>query len=199
MCIRDSHYGDEDGECFYAMELVEGETLEERVRRDGPLPVGAAVEVTLQVARALLAAEKCSVVHRDLKPSNIMVGTYESGRLLVRVIDYGVAKVLAPGGDSGVEQTQAGFIGTPAFASPEQFNDLGHLHVDTRSDIYSLGVVFWFLLTGRTPFAGQSLQEVRAKQSGELPLVQLKAAHVPAQVLSLLRAMLAVDPTKRPQ
>ena len=75
------HYGEQDDECFYAMELVEGETLEERVRRDGPMPVGVALEVTLQVARALLAAEKCSVVHRDLKPSNIMIGTYESGRM----------------------------------------------------------------------------------------------------------------------
>lgn len=193
------HYGDQDGECFYAMELVEGETLEERVRRDGPMPVGAALDVTLQVARALLAAEKCSVVHRDLKPSNIMMGTYESGRLLVRVIDYGVAKVLAPGGDSGVEQTQAGFIGTPAFASPEQFNDSGQLQVDTRSDIYSLGVVLWFLLTGQTPFGGKTLEEVRAKQKEQLPTEQLKSRHVPAQVRALLKSMLALDPTERPQ
>jgi len=193
------HYGDQDGECFYAMELVKGETLEERVRRDGPLPVGVAVEVTLQVARALIAAEKCSVVHRDLKPSNIMMGTYESGRLLVRVIDYGVAKVLSSGIDSGVEQTQAGFIGTPAFASPEQFNDSGQLRVDTRSDIYSLGVVFWFLLTGQTPFAGKTLEEVRTKQTHELPVDQLKSRHVPAQVAALLKSMLAVDPAKRPQ
>ena len=193
------HYGDQDGECFYAMELVEGETLEERVRREGPLSVGDALEVTLQVARALLAAEKCSVVHRDLKPSNIMVGTYESGRMLVRVIDYGVAKVLAPGSESGVEQTQAGFIGTPAFASPEQFNDSGQLQVDTRSDIYSLGVVFWFLLTGQTPFAGKTLEEVRTKQREELPIEQLKSRHVPAPVAALLMSMLAVDPTGRPQ
>ena len=193
------HYGDQDGECFYAMELVEGETLEERVRREGPLSVGDALEVTLQVARALLAAEKCSVVHRDLKPSNIMVGTYESGRMLVRVIDYGVAKVLAPGSESGVEQTQAGFIGTPAFASPEQFNDSGQLQVDTRSDIYSLGVVFWFLLTGQAPFAGKTLEEVRTKQREELPIEQLKSRHVPAPVAALLMSMLAVDPTGRPQ
>ena len=96
-------------------------------------------------------------------------------------------------------QTQAGFIGTPAFASPEQFNEAGQQQVDTRSDIYSLGIVFWYLLTGRTPFAGQTSQEVRAKQSGELPLEQLKAAHVPARVVGLLRSMLAVDPEKRPQ
>jgi TolB-like protein/Tfp pilus assembly protein PilF/predicted Ser/Thr protein kinase len=190
------HYGEQDGECFYAMELVRGETLEERVQRDGPLPLSLALEVVEQTARGLAAGEACGVIHRDLKPSNLMTESDPSGQILVKIIDYGVAKVMV---SDPTLQTQAGFIGTPAFASPEQFNDLGQQQVDTRSDIYSLGVVFWYLLTGRTPFAGQSLQEVRAKQSGELPLVQLKAAHVPAQVLSLLRAMLAVDPKKRPQ
>ncbi|HET6841177.1 MAG TPA: protein kinase [Candidatus Angelobacter sp.] len=193
------HYGEQDGECFYAMELVEGETLEERVRRDGPMPVGVALEITLLVARALLAAEKCSVVHRDLKPSNIMIGAYESGRMLVRVIDYGVAKVLAPGTDSGVEQTQAEFIGTPAFASPEQFHAAGHQKIDGRSDIYSLGTVLWYLLTSRAPFPGGSIEEIRARQSDPLPLHQLKSAHVPMQVVALLKSMLAIDPAKRPQ
>jgi serine/threonine-protein kinase len=193
------HYGEQDGECFYAMELVEGETLEERVRRDGPMPVGAALEITLLVARALLAAEKCSVVHRDLKPSNIMIGVYESGRMLVRVIDYGVAKVLAPRTDSDVVQTQAGFIGTPAFASPEQFNDLGRQQIDTRSDIYSLGLVLWYLLTGRTPFTGRTIEEMRASQARPLPFDELKSAHVPSPVVALVRSMLALDPALRPQ
>jgi serine/threonine-protein kinase len=190
------HYGEQDGECFYAMELVHGETLEERVQRDGPLPLSLALEVVEQTARGLAAGEACGVIHRDLKPSNLMTESDASGQMLVKIIDYGVAKVMV---SDPTVQTQAGFIGTPAFASPEQFNDLGQQQVDTRSDIYSLGVVFWYLLTGRTAFPGQSLQEVRAKQSGELPLEQLKAAHVPAEVLDLLRFMLAVDPKKRPQ
>ena len=190
------HYGEQDGECFYAMELVHGETLEERVQRDGPLPLSLALEVVEQTARGLAAGEACGVIHRDLKPSNLMTESDPSGQMLVKIIDYGIAKVMV---SDPTLQTQAGFIGTPAFASPEQFNDLGQQQVDTRSDIYSLGVVFWYLLTGRTPFPGQSLQEVRAKQSGELPLGQLKAAHVPAQVVGLLRSMLAVDPEKRSQ
>ena len=190
------HYGEQDGECFYAMELVHGETLEERVQRDGPLPLSLALEVVEQAARGLAAGEACGVIHRDLKPSNLMTESDASGQMLVKIIDYGVAKVMV---SDPTLQTQAGFIGTPAFASPEQFNDLGQQQIDTRSDIYSLGVVFWYLLTGRTPCPGQSLQEMRAKQSGELPLEQLKAAHVPAQVLGLLRSMLAVDPKKRPQ
>ena len=190
------HYGEQDGECFYAMELVHGETLEERVQRDGPVPLSPALEVVEQTARGLAAGEARGVIHRDLKPSNLMTESDPSGQTLVKIIDYGIAKVMFS--DSTL-QTQAGFIGTPAFASPEQFNDRGQQQVDTRSDIYSLGVVFWYLLTGRTPFPGQSLQEVRAKQGGELPLEQLKAAHVPTQVVGLLRSMLAVDPAKRPQ
>ena len=148
------HYGEQDGECFYAMELVEGETLEARVQRSGPLPVAQALEVIEQAARALVAAEKCGVVHRDIKPSNIMIESDASGALFVKIIDYGVAKVLAAEVNP-IEQTQAGFIGTPAFASPEQFAESGKAGVDMRSDIYSLGVTLWYLLTGRTPISGQ--------------------------------------------
>src|SRR6476620_4030546 len=194
-----SHYGEQDGECFYVMELVEGETLEARVRREGPMPVSLALEITEQAARALAAAEACGVVHRDIKPSNIMLESDASGALVVKVIDYGVAKVLAPQAGAGAEQTQAGFIGTPAFASPEQFAENGKSRIDTRSDIYSLGVTLWFLLCGRTPFVGRTLEEVAARQAEELPLEQLKNAHVPARVIALLQSMLAVDPAKRPQ
>ena len=190
------HYGEQDGECFYAMELVHGETLEERVKRDGPFPLSVALEIVEQAARGLAAGETCGVVHRDLKPSNLMIESDPSGQMLVKIIDYGVAKVMVP---DAIAQTQAGFIGTPAFASPEQFNEAGRQPVDTRSDIYSLGVVFWYLITGRTPFAGKTLEEVRAKQSGELPVEQLKSRHVPARIAGLLRSMLAVDPEKRPQ
>src|SRR5258708_31997224 len=92
---RVSYYGERDGECFYAMELVNGETLEARVRRDGPMPLALALEVIEQAARALVAAEACGVVHRDLKPSNLMIESDASGSLVVKVIDYGVAKVVA--------------------------------------------------------------------------------------------------------
>ena len=196
---RVSHYGEQDGECFYVMELVEGETLEAKVRREGPMPLSLALEVIEQSARALAAAEACGVVHRDIKPSNIMLESDASGALVVKVIDYGVAKVLAPQAGAGAEQTQAGFIGTPAFASPEQFAENGKSRIDTRSDIYSLGVTLWFLLCGRTPFVGRTLEEVAARQAEELPLEQLKHAHVPARVIALLQSMLAVDPAKRSQ
>src|SRR5438067_7010390 len=196
---RVTYYGEQDGECFYAMELVKGETLEVRVRRDGPMPPALALEVIEQAARALAAAEACGVVHRDIKPSNIMLESDASDVLRVKLIDYGVAKVMGPQVERGLEQTQAGFIGTPAFASPEQFAGAGQLPVDTRSDIYSLGVTLWYLLTGRTPFVGRTMEEIRARQITELPLEQLKGLHVPGKVVALLKSMLATDPNHRPQ
>jgi serine/threonine protein kinase/Tfp pilus assembly protein PilF len=194
-----TYYGEQDGECFYAMELVKGETLEARVRRDGPMPLAIALQVIEQAARALAVAEACGVVHRDIKPSNLMLESDASEALMVKVIDYGVAKVMGPQAEPGVEQTQAGFIGTPAFASPEQFAGAGQSPVDTRSDIYSLGVTLWYLLSGRTPFVGRTMEEIRARQTSELPLEQLRNLHLPGQVITLLKSMLAPDPKDRPQ
>src|SRR5438128_9066992 len=101
------------------MELVEGETLEARVRRDGPMPFAVALEIIEQAARALAVAEVCGVVHRDIKPSNLMLESDPMTALIVKVIDYGVAKVMMPQTEPGAVETHAGFIGTPAFASPE--------------------------------------------------------------------------------
>src|SRR5947207_15464324 len=111
---RVTYYGEQDGECFYAMELVQGETLEDRVRRDGPLRLAVALKIIEQATLALAAAEVCGVVHRDIKPSNLMLESDASGTLTVKLIDYGVAKVMGPQADPFAEQTQAGFIGTPA-------------------------------------------------------------------------------------
>ena len=200
------HYGEQDGQCFYAMELVEGETLEARVRREGPLPVPLALEITVQVARALAAAEAQGIVHRDLKPSNIMLvataAEHTDGALvLVKVIDFGLAKAVAAEAQStgGLGDTHGGFVGTPAFASPEQHARDGE-RIDTRSDIYSLGVTFWYLLSGSLPFVGQTLSEIHEQQVGQpLPLGQLRAVAAPAPLVALLRSMLAVAPAARPQ
>src|SRR5262245_4741147 len=196
---RVTYYGEQDGECFYAMELVEGETLEGRVRRDGPMPLALALDVIEQAARALVAAEACGVVHRDIKPSNVMLESDPTGALRVKLIDYGVAKVMGPHTQSGAEQTHAGFIGTPAFASPEQFAGAGQLPVDTRSDIYSLGITLWYLLTGRTPFVGRTMEQIRVTQPPEWPLENLNGLHRPGRITALLKSMLATDPTHRPQ
>ncbi|PYJ22186.1 MAG: hypothetical protein DME92_04295 [Verrucomicrobia bacterium] len=196
---RVTYYGEQDSECFYAMELVDGETLEARVRRDGPMPLAVALKIIEQATLALAAAEVCGVVHRDIKPSNLMLESDASGTVTVKLIDYGVAKVMGTQMEPGAEQTQAGFIGTPAFASPEQFAGAGQSRIDTRSDIYSLGVTLWYLLSGRTPFVGRTMEEIRARQTSELPFEQLRSLHLPGQVITLLKSMLAPDPKDRPQ
>jgi serine/threonine protein kinase/Tfp pilus assembly protein PilF len=201
---------EETGQCFYAMELIEGETLDERVCRTGPLGVRITIDIAQQVTAALAAAEKHGLVHRDLKPANLMLvnadeeavaaslrrgGDRKHEKALVKIIDFGLAKALNAPVDP-MSLTRDRFVGTPAFASPEQFE---HSAVDVRSDIYSLGETLWFALTGKTPFAGHSLQEIhRAQQSNAPPIEQLKAAHVPSRLRSLFKSMLAVEPASRP-
>ena len=183
--------------CYYAMELVEGETLEGRVRRDGPLNAGQALEIAIQITRALMAAAGQGLIHRDLKPGNIMLtrGHAHTAELDVKVIDFGLAKAIADAGGE-TDLTHGEFVGTPNFASPEQF---GSGPVDARSDIYSLGATLWFALTGLAPHSGSTIQEIRDRQSREdLPAEQLVARKVPAPMIKLLRRLLAVDPAERP-
>ena len=183
--------------CFYAMELVEGETLETRVRRHGPLNPKLVVEIATQIAQALTAAAAQGLIHRDLKPGNIMLKPGNAGatELEVKIIDFGLAKAVADvGGEMDI--THGEFVGTPNFASPEQFESGP---VDVRSDIYSLGATLWFALTGKTPFAGRNIEEIRrAQKLAALPTEQLKAAHVPPPLRSLLKSMLALEPAGRP-
>jgi non-specific serine/threonine protein kinase len=204
------HFGirEENGQCFCAMELVEGETLETRVRRTGPLDALTTIDIALQISSALAAAEKQGLVHRDLKPANLMVveaappplsssndNATRASHLLVKVIDFGVAKALVEKPDA-MGLTHGGFVGTPAFASPEQFTNA---RVDVRSDIYSLGATLWYLLTGHRPFDGATIEQIRAsQQSRDLPIQQLKAARVPNRLISLIVSMLASEPAARP-
>ena len=193
----------ETGQYFYAMELIEGETLEDRVRRAGPVDARTTTEIAQQVTSALAAAEKHGLVHRDLKPANLMIVSRDSEtahvtnntKLLVKIIDFGLAKAIHTQTDPK-SLTHDIFVGTPAFASPEQFE---HSALDVRSDIYSLGETLWFALTGKTPFGSRSVDEIqRAQQSNVLPVEQLKAAHVPHRLKSLLESMLAFEPASRP-
>ena len=207
----------ETGQYFYAMEFIEGETLDERVRRAGPLDARTTIGIAEQVTSALAAAEKHGLVHRDLKPANLMLvkcgrpevmetdqarskrsrirALRKSGIPVVKIIDFGLAKAFHTATDPK-SLTHDRFVGTPAFASPEQFE---HSALDVRSDIYSLGETLWFALTGKTPFAGHSVEEIhRAQKSNVLPIEQLKAAHVPHRLKSLLESMLAFEPASRP-
>jgi len=163
----------ETGQYFYAMELIEGETLDERVHRAGPLDARSTIGIAQQVTSALAAAEKHGLVHRDLKPANLMLinpddaevmksdqvqskrseirALRKSGIPVIKIIDFGLAKAFHTATDPK-SLTHDRFVGTPAFASPEQFE---HSALDVRSDIYSLGETLWFALTGKPPFAGR--------------------------------------------
>src|SRR6476469_8147016 len=207
----------ETGQYYYAMELIDGETLDDRVHRAGPLDARSTIGIAEQVTSALTAAEKHGLVHRDLKPANLMLvnaddpevmktdqarsrrsklrALRKSGIPVVKIIDFGLAKAFRTATDSK-SLTHDRFVGTPAFASPEQFE---HSALDVRSDIYSLGETLWFALTGKTPFGGRSVDEIhRAQKSNALPVEQLKAAHVPHRLKSLLESMLAFEPASRP-
>lgn len=179
--------------CYYAMELVDGETLDALVRREGPLKVQLALEIAIQVSRALTAAEERGLVHRDLKPSNIMLTRGDgTEQIEVKLIDFGLAKATKV--ENEMELTHGGFVGTPAFASPEQF---AGGTIDARSDIYALGVTLWFSLTGQLPYPGRTIEEIRENQKdGKLPLDQLRS--VPRSVTELLCSCLAIDPAQRP-
>jgi serine/threonine protein kinase len=188
------YYGmrETDGKCFYAMELVEGETLEARLRRSGPLPPLLALEVIAQVARALVAAEALGLVHRDLKPANLML--VEGPELTIKVIDFGLAKAITA---SDRNLTNGGFVGTPAFASPEQF---AGGQVDARSDFFSLGATLWYLLCGETPFPDRRPTEtLERRPDPRPPFARLRAAHVPPAMIAFTRSLLAANPLERPQ
>jgi serine/threonine protein kinase len=176
-----------DGQCFYAMELVEGETLEAQMRREGSLSAPFALAVVAQVARAMVLAESQGLVHRDLKPANLML--VSGPDLTVKIIDFGLAKAAAA---SESDITHGGFVGTPAFASPEQ---LRGADVDIRSDLYSLGVVLWQMVAGKAPFRGSPTEVMYQHQHASSPIEQLK--DIPQPVALLLEMLLQKDPSLR--
>src|SRR5262249_46096359 len=131
-----------------------------------------------------------------VSPDDEPVGAAGSNeKVVVKIIDFGLAKALHAPIDA-TSLTRGGFVGTPEFASPEQFE---HSPLGVRSDIYSLGATLWFALTGHTPFVGHKVEEIReAQQSDSLPIEELKAARVPSRLRSLLESMLALEPARRP-
>jgi hypothetical protein len=149
------HLGRTGSSYFYAMEFVEGETLEYLIKHSGWLEVKLALEIATQVAAGLAAVHKQKLVHRDIKPTNIMVSLEEGGAVAAKIIDLGLAKPAPDAPAEAAISTPGAFAGTPEFASPEQFAGVG---VDIRSDLYSLGVVLWEMLTGRVVFRGSLLR-----------------------------------------
>lgn len=187
--------GDMQGTPYYTMPLIEGESLRERIAREGPLPLQAAVHILRDVIDALAYAHEHGIVHRDIKPDNIILCR---GHALV--LDFGVAKALqaANTSESDDQMTTGGVaIGTPAYMAPEQA--AGDPSLDHRSDLYAFGILAYETLTGDSPFAGRAPHEMLAANLTERPpFLSNVRAEVPASLASLLARCLEKRPEDRP-
>jgi serine/threonine-protein kinase len=185
--------GESDGLVFYVMPYVEGETLRERIRREGPLPLDDALRITREVADALAYAHRSGVVHRDIKPGNILL---HAGHAVVA--DFGIARAIsaATGETTREEITSHGMIiGTPAYLSPEQAT---HGAVDARTDIYALGCVLHEMLSGEAPFIARSPQAVVAAHLHQRPTpLRVLRSTVPAEVEAAVLVALEKRPADR--
>jgi hypothetical protein len=156
-----------DGTIYLAMEFIEGTALTGIIEREGALPAVRAAKILKQAADALASAHELGIVHRDLKPDNIMIVQGKDGTDIVKVVDFGIAKAVA-GDETGQKVTKTGLVvGTPEYMSPEQ---LSGDKLDGRSDIYSLGLVFYRMLTGVLPFQADSAQETMIKRLTDEPM-----------------------------
>jgi serine/threonine protein kinase/tetratricopeptide (TPR) repeat protein len=183
------HDSGESGDLlFYVMPYVEGESLRERLRRDGTLPWPEALRIARQVADALAHAHEQGVVHRDIKPGNILL---QSGHAVVA--DFGIARAISAAGGDAI--TTSGLImGTPLYMSPEQ---ISRDPIDGRSDVYSLGCVIYEMVTGRPPFEGSTAEVVAARHLYE-PVPDLPAdSGIPEEVAGLIRKTLGKRPEDR--
>jgi len=181
--------GATDGSLWFVMPYIEGETLADRLKRDGPLSAEEATRVVAEVADALQYAHDRNIVHRDIKPSNILLS---SGHALVA--DFGIARALSRAADDSLTATGL-TVGTPVYMSPEQ---AGGDPVDGRADVYSLGCVLYEMLAGEPPFMGDSARAVLARQMvGTIPSIETSRSDLPRHFEATIRRALAKDPDDR--
>lgn len=156
-----------DGVIYLAMEFIEGEPLTDLIEREGALKLSRAVRIFQQTADALQVAHDLGIVHRDLKPDNIMLARARDGGDIVKVVDFGIAKAMG-GDEAGQKVTKTGLVvGTPEFMSPEQ---LSGDKLDGRSDLYSLALVLYRMVTGKLPFEASTVQETMIKRLTDEPM-----------------------------
>jgi eukaryotic-like serine/threonine-protein kinase len=188
------------GGAFLVMEYLDGKTVEQVLEGSNALPTPRALRVALEVVKALEAAHSVGIVHRDLKPANVMLVPSDDGAELVKVLDFGVAKLLsnAQGRENEQQPTRPQTaIGTPAYMAPEQVD--GMSPVDGRADIYAVGVMLFEMLSGVLPFDGRDADFLfKQKLNGAPPELLAKAAHVPPVLCELVMKALARRPQDRP-
>lgn len=186
-----------DGVFYYAMELLDGLTLEALVRTRGPLPAARVIHILRQAASALAEAHGLGLIHRDIKPANLVL--CERGGLpdTLKVVDFGLVKSMTPGNDPALTRENA-ITGTPLYMAPEAITDPNI--VDERVDLYALGAVGYFLLTGTPPFVGNTVVEVCGHHLHSTPIPPSERLGVPvlAELEQLILACLAKDKHARP-
>jgi hypothetical protein len=187
-----------DGIFYYAMEYLDGVDLDELVRREGPLPASRTVHILAQVCRALEEAHGVGLIHRDIKPANILLCERGGTPDVAKVVDFGLVKSLRAAGDRGVTLENM-ILGTPHYMAPESISSPER--VDARSDLYAVGAVAYYLLTGRVVFEGDSAMSVFTKHLHEAPVAPSArlGREVPADLESLVLAALSKDPAERPE
>ncbi|MFZ5468415.1 MAG: serine/threonine protein kinase [Myxococcota bacterium] len=186
-----------EGTCYYVMELLEGESLKQIVKREGPMSLRRAVGVIEQAARGLAHAHNMGCVHRDLKPHNIMIQNLD-GQEFVKVLDFGLVKALEPGEEEQLTSTGQ-VLGTPQYMPPEQAGGEG---VDQRSDLYSLAGVLYFCLTGTSPFGANTVRKaLQAALTQQVPPIAThrKGAPVPPALDALIQKALSPEKEDRQQ
>jgi serine/threonine protein kinase len=189
----------EDDTIYFVMELLDGLNLETLVRQYGPLPANRVIHILCQVCESLEEAHVRGLVHRDIKPPNIHIGRVGLRHDFVKVLDFGLVKAVATKDDGHSLATAQGMTpGTPSYMAPEMA--LGE-NVDGRADIYALGCVGYFLLTGQLVFEADNMLAMIAKhlQSAPVPPSQRTATHIPAALERVIMACLEKDPADRPQ
>ena len=183
--------GDADGLLFYSMPLVEGESLRDRINREGPLPLEDSLQIAREVGDALAYAHEQGIVHRDIKPENILLA---SGK--ARVADFGIARARTEAGEFESITDANMAVGTPEYMSPEQAS--GSDTLDERTDIYSLGCVLYGMLAGEPPFSGRTPQAIIAKHLGEkVPTLSVLRPGVPLWVVRVIEKSLGKVPADR--
>jgi serine/threonine protein kinase len=185
------------GLLVFAMEYVDGEPLSAVVRRRGPLPVANACYYAYQAALGLRHAFEKGMVHRDIKPQNLILAR-TGKRHVVKVLDFGLAKATSENGFTRALTVEGDLLGTPDYMAPEQWQNVRG--TDTRADIYSLGCTLYFLLTGTTPFDGDTVNELLAAHvSEEAPALDRVRPDVPRELAAVVARMVAKDPARRYQ
>lgn len=198
--IVTAYDADHLGERFFlVMEFVDGPNLSQLVKERGPLPIDQACEYVRQAAVGLEYAHQMGLIHRDVKPSNLLVQQGPAGPQ-VKILDFGLALVTASetaSGDSVIGASNT-VMGTPDYVSPEQARD--QYKVDPRSDLYSLGCTFYYLLTGEPPFPGGSGLEKLVRHGSEPPVaIRTKRADIPEEIAAIVHRLLAKNPKWRHQ